>query len=369
LKAIAGEKLMWNENTLTEKLGIKYPIIQGPFGGGLSTIKLLSTVSNAGGLGSFGAHILSPSKIHALISDIRISTDQPFAINLWVSDHDEGGLGMQREAFDEYISYFKPYYDALSIAPPAFPEKYTEHYEEQVQALIDAEPPVFSFVYGIPSDDILEQCRKKRITTIEAATTLDEALAIEAAGVDIVLATGLEAGGHRVSFLDEPENSLFGSIALIPQIVDRVRIPVIAAGGIADARGVSAALSLGAQGVQMGTAFLACEESGTSQMHKELLFSEVAYKTVLSRAFTGRLARFIPNEFIRSIENSAPLPLPFPIQSFFTSAIKRAAGEQSNYQFASLYAGQGAPLLKHKKAHDLLASIVSEMNQFKPSIN
>ena len=104
-------------------------------------------------------------------------------------------------------------------------------------------------------------------------------------------------------------------------------------------------------------------------MHKELLFSEVAYKTVLSRAFTGRLARFIPNEFIRSIENSAPLPLPFPIQSFFTSAIKRAAGEQSNYQFASLYAGQGAPLLKHKKAHDLLASIVSEMNQFKPSIN
>lgn len=354
---------MWNQNALTEKLGIQYPIIQGPFGGGLSTIELLSTVSNAGGLGSFGAHIVSPSQIHELVSDIRTSTDKPFAINLWVSDHDEGGLDMQRDAFEDYVGYFQPYYEALNIAPPSFPEKYTERYEEQVQALIDAKPPVFSFVFGIPSEDILEQCRRKGIITIGAATTLDEALAIEAAGVDIVLATGLEAGGHRVSFLDEPENSLYGGLALIPQIAERVRIPVIAAGGISDARGVKAALSLGAQGVQMGTAFLACEESGTSQMHKELLFSKAAYKTVLSRAFTGRLARFISNELIRSIDSQDDLPLPFPIQSFFTSALKREASQQGNREFASLYAGQGAPLLKHNKASDLLASIVADMNQ------
>ncbi len=134
---------------------------------------------------------------------------------------------MRREAFDKYVGYFQHYYDALNITPPAFPEKYTEYYEEQVQALIEAKPPVFSFVYGIPSDDILEQCRKKGITTLGAATTLDEALAIEAVGVDIILATGLEAGGYRVSFLDELENSLYGGLALIPQIVDRVHIPVI----------------------------------------------------------------------------------------------------------------------------------------------
>ncbi|WP_445354471.1 NAD(P)H-dependent flavin oxidoreductase [Microbulbifer sp. EKSA008] len=353
---------MWNQSELTKKLGIKYPIIQGPFGGGLSTIRLLSAVSNAGGMGSFGAHILSPSGIHELISNIRKETDKPFAINLWVSDHDKGGLGMQREAFNECIGYFKPYYDALNIEPPEFPDKYTEYYEEQVEALIEAAPPVFSFVYGIPGMDILEQCRKKGITTIGAVTTLDEALAMENAGVDIILATGLEAGGHRVSFMGKPEDSLYGGLALIPQIVDRVNVPVISAGGIVDARGVKAALALGAQGVQIGTAFLACEESGTSTMHREVLFSEASYKTVLSRAFTGRLARFIPNEFINSIEQSKELPLPFPIQSFFTSTFKKAANEQENQHYASLYAGQGAPLLKHKKALDLIEAITTEMN-------
>ena len=140
---------MWNQNELTKKLGIEYPVIQGPFGGGLSTVKLLAAVSNAGGMGSFGAHILSPSGISELINDIRKETDRPYAINLWVSDHDEGGLNMQREAFNDYVGYFKPYYDALNIKLPEFPDKYTENYEEQVEAVIEAAPPVFSFVYGI----------------------------------------------------------------------------------------------------------------------------------------------------------------------------------------------------------------------------
>ena len=353
---------MWNQNELTKKLGIEYPVIQGPFGGGLSTVKLLAAVSNAGGMGSFGAHILSPSGISELINDIRKETDRPYAINLWVSDHDEGGLNTQREAFNDYVGYFKPYYDALNIKLPEFPDKYTENYEEQVEAVIEAAPPVFSFVYGIPSHDVLERCRRKKITTIGAVTTLEEALAMEEAGVDIILATGLEAGGHRVSFMDKPENSLYGGLALVPQIVDRVKIPVICAGGIVDSRGVKAALALGAQGVQIGTAFLACEESGTSTMHRDVLFSDASYKTVLSRAFTGRLARFIPNKFIDAIEQSKELPLPFPIQSFFTSTIKKSAHEQGNRNFASFYAGQGAPLLKHKKARALIEAIVADMD-------
>ena len=352
---------MWQVNALTQKLGIHYPIIQGPFGGGLSTIELATIISNAGGLGSYGAHILSPDNIRLLVQDIQSRTSKPFAVNLWVSDHDTGGLGMMREAFDTYVSYFQPYYEELDVDPPSFSEQYTEYYEEQVQALLDVAPPVFSFVYGIPSADILEACRRKNITTIGAATTLDEALALENAGIDIILATGFEAGGHRVSFLDEPENSLFGTFALIPQIVDRVNVPVIAAGGIADARGVKAALALGAQGVQMGTAFLACDESGTSDLHRDVLLSDASNKTVLSRAFTGRLARFVPNHFIREVENSPNLPLPFPIQNFFSSPLKKGASIANNKAFASLYAGQGAPMLKHHKAINLFRSIIDEM--------
>ncbi|MCI5050663.1 MAG: nitronate monooxygenase [Rickettsiales bacterium] len=354
---------MWNETKLTERLGIEYPIIQGPFGGGLSTIDLLATVSNAGGMGSYGAHILPPEGIITLTRDIRQATEKPFAVNLWVSDHDEGGLGMSEAQFTEYLALFKPFYDELGIAYPAYSEKYTERYEEQVEAIIEAAPPVFSFVYGIPSDDILEACRRKNIKTLGAATTLDEAIALDDAGVDIILATGFEAGGHRVSFLKEAEESLMGTLALVPQVVDRVKAPVVAAGGISDARGVKAALALGASGVQMGTAFLACAESGTSDMHRDAILSDASKHTVLSRAFTGRLARFIPNHLIEQAAHIDAMPLPFPIQSFFTSPLKKAASERTNRDYASMYAGQGAPILQHRSAKTLVASIVADMKR------
>lgn len=362
LSILFKELSMWNTNAFTQKLGIQYPIIQGPFGGGLSTIELLTTVSNAGGLGSYGAHILSPSEIYDLVSNIKTQTNKPYAINLWVSDHDQGGLDINQSNYAAYMESFRPFYDELGIEPPTPPKKITERYEEQIAALIEAAPPIFSFVFGIPNEEVLERCHRKGIVTLGAATTVAEAVALEDAGVDIVLATGFEAGGHRVAFIEEPEESLIGSLALIPQIVDSVKVPVIAAGGIADTRGVRAALSLGAQGVQIGTAFLACKESGTSQLHKDILFSDAAKKTVLSRAFTGRLARFIPNHFIEQIENTPGLPLPFPMQSFFTSLVKKAASTQGNQNFSSLYAGQAAPLLKHRKAIELFDDIVSNMN-------
>jgi len=174
---------MWKQNTLTQKLNIDYPIIQGPFGGGLSTVELLSTVSNAGGMGSYGAHILSPAEIYQLTKRIQAKTNKTYALNLWVSDHDPGGLEMQKSAFNDYVKLFKPHYDNLGMEPPGFPEKYTEYFEEQVEALIEAKPPVFSFVFGIPSDDLLERCRREGIVTIGAATSVDEAVAIENAGV------------------------------------------------------------------------------------------------------------------------------------------------------------------------------------------
>jgi len=345
-------------NELTKKLGIRYPVIQGPFGGGLSSIELLTTVSNLGGLGSYGAHHLPPKAISQLITDIRAQTSEPFAINLWVSSRDHFIDGVSRRDFDEYSRRFEPLYAAVDAELPEFTETFSHDFDQQVEAAIDARAPVLSFVFGVPGPQIIKKCRDNGIVTIGTATTVDEAILLQTSGVDIVVATGFEAGGHRVSFLKEPEDCLTGTFALIPQVADSLTVPIVAAGAIADARGVRAAMALGAQGVQVGTAFLAANQSGTSVKHRDILFSDRARHTVLSRAFTGRLARFIENETINFVEKTEGLPLRFPLQSYFTGPIKAAAAKHNNNDFASLYAGQGAPLLKHHEAEQMFNSLI-----------
>ena len=174
-------------------------------------------------------------------------------------------------------------------------------FEDQARVLLDAKVPVFSFIFGIPPQEILEECRAKRIVTIGTATTPEEAAALQEAGVDAIVASGFEAGGHRGSFLRAAEDSLTGTFSLVPQIVDMVDVPVIAAGGIADARGVVAALALGAEAVQMGTVFLACEESGASRLHRQALRGKKAGHTALTKGFTGRLARGIHNRLLEEL--------------------------------------------------------------------
>ncbi len=345
-------------NKFTSTLDLKYPIVQGPFGGGLSSIELVKTVSNFGGLGSFGAHHLSPERIEVLVKELNAATSGAFSINLWVSNNDHYISALSRSKYAEYAERFEPIYARLGVTVPPYKEFLSEDFDEQLQAAISAGPPAISFVFGVPSAAALAECRRKNIITMGTATTLKEALMLEEAGVDIIVASGFEAGGHRVSFLQEPEDCLMGGMALIPQVADRISAPIIAAGGIADVRGVRAAMSLGAQGVQIGTAFLACQESGTSDLHKRVLRKNRAHQTVLSRAYTGRLARFIENDFIREINNAPDLPLPFPIQSYFAAPIKEAAIEQGSAGFAAHYAGQNAPLLHHSKAMDLLESLV-----------
>jgi len=349
-------------NRFTSLLSLKYPIIQGPFGGGLSNINLVKIVADFGGLGSFGAHHLPAEKIATLVQDIKAVTKGAFAINLWVSDHDHFTNSVTRSHYQEYVDLFTPTYQRLDISPPEYTESFSESFEQQLQATIDAGPPAISFVYGVPSKTAIDLCKQKKIRTIGTATTLQEALALEGAGIDIIVASGFEAGGHRVSFKKEAEDSLIGGLSLIPQIADKVNTPVIAAGGIADSRGVRAVMQLGAQGAQIGTAFLACQESGTTEMHREMLFSSLAHHTVLSRAYTGRLARFIENDFIRYVEKTKGLPLAFPMQNHFTASIKDKANSDKNPDFASLYAGQSAPLIQYSKTTDLLNSLVADFN-------
>lgn len=355
---------MWNKNELTRILDIKYPIIQGPFGGGFSTALLTSSVSNQGGLGSFGAHNLSPDKIKEKITEIKSLTNKAFAINLWVSDSDDEIKNIDNESYKKASSQYQKFHDELNISIPDFPHSFGEKFEEQVEAVIEASPPVFSFVFGIPSQKILDRCRSKGIITIGAATTLEEALKVEEAGVDIVVATGFEAGGHRPSFLRPAENSLMGILPLLSQVSERIKIPVIAAGGLANARTIAAAHLLGAQGFQLGTAFLACQESGASQIHRDIILSERSNNTTLSRAYTGRLARFIENDFLKIALDNHFQSLPYPAQNHLLKSLKMASLEKNRADITPLYAGQGAPLLKHNNVKDLMKYLITEIPIF-----
>jgi len=353
----------WTETEITQRLNIAYPIIQGPFGRGGSTALLAATVSNAGGLGSFGANDQSPSDIIKIASDIRKLTSKPFGLNLWVSTFDSGGEMLTAETYERVTKLIAPFYKELDIEIPPLPNLKPQDFDDQVAALIEARPAVFSFVFGIPSPDVLRSCREKGIMTIGAATTVDEAIACDRAGLDCVVASGFEAGGHRPSFLKPAEESLIGTFALVPQVADNVKIPVIAAGGIADGRGIAAALTLGADAVQIGTAFLACEESGASNLHRKLLFREDSKSTGLSRAFTGRMARGLYNRFASEMQLHEPLFAKYPVHSWIIAPLRAAALAQGRHDLISLWAGQAAPLCRHHKADELFMSLVQESDE------
>ena len=351
----------WNETRISSSLGIKYPIIQGPLGG-LSTQRLTAAVSNFGGLGSFGAHGLSPSAIKDVIAEIRALTSKPFAINLWVSMEDEGARTSGSEAFARSLEPLAGYIHALGGALPTYKPYIPMKFEDQVRVLLDARVPVFSFIVGVPPKEILDECRAQGILTIGAATTPDEAIVLEQAGVDVIAASGFEAGGHRGSFLRAAGESLTGTFSLLPQVADAVSVPVVAAGGITDARGIVAAFALGAEGVQIGTAFLACEESGASAAHRNAILSGQARRTGLTRGFTGRLARGIHNQLLEELNRPGVEILPYPLQRGLVKNLSVLADQAGKPEFLPLWAGQSANLARHSDATTLLQALVSEVS-------
>ena len=247
------------------------------------------------------------------------------------------GKRSRRESYARVTKLLGPYFKELKIEVPPVPRAKPQNFDDQVAALIEARPAVFSFVFGIPSPEILRRCGEKGIITVGAASTVDEAVACEQAGVDCVVASGFEAGGHRPSFLMPADESLVGTFALVPQVADKVKIPVIAAGGIADGRGIVAALTLGAEAVQIGTAFLACDESGASDLHRKLLFQEDARNTGLSCAYTGRLARGIHHRFAAEMKAHEPLFAKYPAQSWIIAPLRAAALAQGRHDLIALW--------------------------------
>jgi len=348
---------IWNQTRVSSLLGVEYPIIQGPLGG-FSSQRLTAAVSNFGGLGSFGAHSMEPQAIRDVIAEIRSLTARPFAINLWVSMEDEGAQTSDEPAFRRAASSLAPYIERVGGAYPSFTPYKPMRFEDQARAVLEAKAPVFSFITGIPPMEILDEARKQKIVIMGTATTPDEAVALEEAGVDIVVASGFEAGGHRGSFLRSAEDSLTGTMSLVPQTVDAISIPVVAAGGIADARGIAAAFALGAEGVQMGTVFLACEESGAHPVHREAILSGRAAHTALTRGFTGRLARGIHNELMQEMNRPGTEILPYPLQRGLMRSLAIPAQKAGNAELLALWAGQSANLARRVGVDELLRSLV-----------
>jgi nitronate monooxygenase len=338
---------------LEELLGIEHPIVLGPFGGGLSTVALVAAVSESGGLGSYGANNLGPEQITGMVGEVRAATARPFAVNLWVPQPGE------RERPDDlarHVERLRPYYEELDVSPPDLDGPFSQDFDAQIEALLAAEPPVISFIMGVPPERVVAEARRRGIVTIGTASTVDEAVAIEAAGLDAVIASGNDAGGHRGSFLRPIGESLVGTFSLVPQVADAVSIPVIAAGGIADGRGVAAALTLGADGVQIGTGFLMTAESSASPAHRAVLNSPEARVTVLTRLFSGRHLRVIPNRFVREMaafEDEVP---PYPFHNALMLPVRRSGSAD----YSSLLSGQAAALARPRPAKDYFDELVSD---------
>jgi nitronate monooxygenase len=344
---------------LTAMLGIDDPIVLGPFGG-LSSVELTAAVSELGGLGSFGLYGYDAGRIGEAVAAIRAATSRPFNLNVWLPLTDAPtDVPLAPGDYAASVDTLRPFFDEVDLAVPEEPPaEYLPSFEEQWEAVLAVRPSVASFVFGVPSAAVVDAALARGIRLVGTATSVDEAVALEASGVDAIVATGLEAGGHRVSFLREPERSLIGSISLIPQVVDAVSVPVIAAGGIADRRGVAAAFALGAAGVQVGTAFLRTRQSATNDAHRAAIAGTAAHETVLTRAMSGRLARGAANRVVREIEAGGVIA-PFPVQNWMTGRFRAEAIRQGRADLQSLWMGQSAPLAVHDDVREVYAELAA----------
>ncbi len=357
------------QTKLTEMLDIRYPLIQAPMAGGPTTPELIAAVSNSGGLGSLGAGYMTPEQIQGAVREIRSLTERPFAVNVFVVEP----VTASPEQVERINRVMQPYREALGLETPTGGASYTPALDEQMAVILAEQVPILSFTFGALPAKWLRELKAADVVVIGTATTVREAVELEQAGVDAIVGQGSEAGGHRGMFLGPADSDSIGTMALIPQIADAVKLPVIAAGGIMDGRGLAAALMLGAAGVQLGTAFLTCPESGAHPEHKAAILDSTEESSVLTRVFSGKAARGLKNRFITEMtRHQAELP-PYPIQNKLTRDIRQAAGQQNKPEFMSLWAGQGTRLSSGKPAGALVVDIASQaeaiLTKFVPTPN
>jgi nitronate monooxygenase len=346
------------QTALAEQLGCRHPIFLAPMAGGGTTPELVAAVSEAGGLGFLAAAYLQPPQIFAAAEAVRARTLRPFGINLFAPVPRPEPPADARHA----LARLAPYHAELGLPEPAVPERAVFQFDEQLAACLECGAAVLSFTFGILPADAMANARARGMFLLGTATTVEEAIRLEAAGVDAVVTQGSEAGAHRGTFAASFEASMVGTIALVPQAVDAVRVPVVASGGIMDGRGIAAALALGASAVQMGTAFLTTDEAGIPEAYKAAILAAREHETRVTRAFSGRPARGIVNRFMAEVEgDGAPdAILPYPIQNDLTRPLRGAAAQQGREEFLSLWAGQGVRLARRQPAAALMARLVDE---------
>lgn len=342
---------------LSKRLGIEQPIWLAPLGGGPSTPELVAAVANCGGFGFVAGAYLSPSNLEKEIAATKKLTSRPFGVNLFAPYEPVHVSERQLESASAATAGYR---SELGLAPNALQPPYHERFEDQFAVVLDACPVAFSFTFGLIDKQLIQECRRRGILTIGSATTVNEGLALESLGVDAVIAQGVEAGGHRATFSPDDVDSLIGTFALTRGLSAALTIPVVATGGIMDGKGIAAALVLGAQAAQLGTAFMLCPESGVSDPFRRALQNKDNRETMLTRAFSGRWARGIENRFMREMADKSSEFLPFPAQNAFTRDIRKAATEQGRPEFLSLWAGQGLPLIREMSAASLYKSLVAE---------
>jgi nitronate monooxygenase len=347
---------MWPDRRLLERLDIAHPIIQAPMAGA-STPELVAAVSNAGGLGSLGAAMMQPDAIRAAIREIRRQTQRPFAVNLFtypVPAPEAEKISRMKQRIAGYVKALGGDPARLPAMPP-LPDM-----AEQMAVIRDEAPPVFSFTFGLPSRDDIAALRGKGAYTIGTATTVAEGKALAELGVDAVVAQGSEAGGHRGTFAGPIEDSLIGTMALVPMMADAIALPVIAAGGIMDGRGIAAAFMLGAAGAALGTAFLACpENSVVSPVYRDTLLGG-GLPTVVTRAYTGRHARFLKNRFVAEMAEAAAEIPSYPHQIPLTAPLRALGAEMKQPEIMPMLAGQAYPMIRALPAGELVQTLVRE---------
>ena len=341
--------------TLQRLFGVELPIVQAPMAG-VQTSALAVAVCEAGGLGSLPCAMLSLEAMRTELAAIRAQTSRPYNVNFF--GHRPPVPDAAREA--AWRAALAPYHAEYGIdaaAIPAGPGR--RPFDAEAAALLaEFKPAVVSFHFGLPPPELLALVRGWGAKVLSSATTVAEARWLEAQGVDAVIAQGLEAGGHRGMFLNEDLNGQMGTLALVPQVVKAVNVPVVAAGGIADARGVAAALALGVVGVQVGTAYLLCPEATTSAVHRAALKSEAAQVTALTNLFTGRPARGIVNRVMRELGPISSTPPAFPLATAAIAPLRAKAEAQGSGDFSPLWAGQNVSGCREVGAGEVTRGLV-----------
>jgi nitronate monooxygenase len=341
--------------TLQQLVGIELPIVQAPMAG-VQGSALAIAVSNAGGLGSLPCAMLSPDEIRRELTAIKSQTKKPYNVNFFC--HTPPAPSSERES--AWRTTLAPYYresgiDSVTIQTGPGRSPFSE---EAADLLDEFKPAVVSFHFGLPPAHLLGRVKALGAKIFSSATTVEEARWLEAKGVDAIIAQGLEAGGHRGIFLSDDLSTQLGTFALLPQVVRTVKIPVIAAGGIADAKCVAAAMALGAAGVQIGTAYLLCPEATTSAVHRAALKSDAARHTALTNLFTGRPARSIVNRLMREIGPVSTAVPAFPLAVGAVMPLRAKAESQGSGDFSPLWSGQNATGCREIPAAELTRELV-----------